>query len=108
MLRTNRACATLLLLEDELSQGWRPVFSAGLPGGIHSGGLSFSSTAPVLLLLLHPSGLRGLIEILLVEALKQRFCVPSQPFRKLDALGIGLKRDLAPCQDDSADLCATG
>lgn len=49
MLRAIRACASLLVLEDEHSQGWRPVFCAGLPGGFHSGGLSFSDTAPLLL-----------------------------------------------------------
>jgi len=32
MLRVIRACARLLLLEDEHSQGWRPVLCAGLPG----------------------------------------------------------------------------
>ena len=53
MLRAIRACASLLVLEDEHSQGWRPVFCAGLPGGFHSGGLSFSDTAP-LLFSLHP------------------------------------------------------
>lgn len=55
MLRTNQACARLLLLEDEHSQGWRPGVCAGLPGGYHSGGLSLSVTAPVLLRLLPPS-----------------------------------------------------
>lgn len=48
MLRVIRACASLLLLEDEHCQGWRPVLCAGLPGGFHSGGLSFSVTAPLL------------------------------------------------------------
>ena len=53
MLLAIRACARLLLLEVELSQGWRPVFCAGLPGGFHSGGLSFSDTAPLLFSLHH-------------------------------------------------------
>ena len=57
MLRVIRACASLLLLEDEHCQGWRPVLCAGLPGGFHSGGLSFSDTAP-LLLSLRPCSLR--------------------------------------------------
>lgn len=66
MLRAIRACASLLLLEDELSQGWRPVVCAGLPGGFHSGGLFISDIAP-LLFLLHRHSLRaGLSEEFLV------------------------------------------
>ena len=49
MLRAIRACASLLVLEDEHCQGWRPVLCAGLPGGFHSEGLSFSDAAPLLL-----------------------------------------------------------
>ena len=87
MLRAIRACASLLVLEDEHSQGWRPVFCAGLPGGFHSGGLNFSDTAPLLLSFYRRSICLGLGGEFLVQTLKQRLCVVVYPAGKGRMLG---------------------
>lgn len=79
MLRAIRACASLLLLEDKHSQGWRPVVCAGLPGGFHSGGLCFSDTAPLLFSLYRRLILAGPSEEFLMQARKKRVRVLVKP-----------------------------